>query len=287
MHMQQANSLEAVRPLLERMAESLRPVFRASVTPIAVIRGEQTYQWGTGTFFRVVDNSFLVTASHVWDEAARHGVDRELCAFDPGDQIEEGVSLRPVPLAGSLHRAKDPADVAVLELAPEVVGQLRGVRFLRLDQVALRPRPGCRCWVFGFPAETVQDVRASSLFRFNQFSLLAPQHDGDAALEGYNPAYHFLLDAARDDLWLPDGTASEMPHRLNGISGCSVWQPEWPPGNDPALFNPDRTRVVGVQTGYYRKQSLIKATGWGAVANVLYQRRPDLRGVIEMHLGPP
>ena len=78
-----------------------------------------------------------------------------------------------------------------------------------------------------------------------------------------------------------------MPNRLNGISGCTVWQPEWQPGNDAALWTPERTRIVGVQTSYYRQSSLIKATGWGAVANVLYQRRPELRTVIEFHLGKP
>jgi hypothetical protein len=45
------------------------------------------------------------------------------------------------------------------------------------------------------------------------------------SLVNYDPRLHFLLDVARDDLWQPDGSPEEMPYRLNGISGCSIWQP--------------------------------------------------------------
>lgn len=285
--MQPTSGLEAVRPLLDLMARTLWPLFQRAVTPIAAIRGEQTVPFGTGTFFRVADESFLVTAAHVWEEAERLGFGQELFAFDPVESAGGLFTMNAVPLAGTWHYAKDPADVAIMELDRPVVELLRGAHFLRLNEVALRPRPGGRCWVFGFPAETARDLAADRLFRFDPFCLMAPQHPGDAALDGYDPAGHFLLDAARDDMWRPDGTRSDMPYRLNGISGCSVWQPEWPPGNDAARWDPARTRIVGVQTSYYRKKSLIKATGWGAVASVLHQRRADLRPAIEFHLGRP
>jgi hypothetical protein len=37
-------------------------------------------------------------------------------------------------------------------------------------------------------------------------------------------------------------------------------------------------------TAYYRKPSLVKATHWGAVAALLHEYRPDLRGILDMHL---
>ena len=275
------------RPLIERMASTLWPILREAVTPITVIQGERSIQWGTGTFFRVAEESFLVTACHVWDEAVRCGFDHDLFIFDLGSRVEEGVSLRPVALSGTIHRVKDPPDVAVIELDTKVVAQLSACRFLRLSEVGLRPMQMGPCWVFGYPLESTEDIPARSLFRFSQFFMLAPFYQRPVSLENYEPRLHFLLDVARDDLWQPDGNPGEMPYRLNGVSGCSIWQPEWPKDNSPDSWDPGRTRIVGVQTSYYPKPSVIKATAWGAIASVLYQVRPDLRSVIELNLGPP
>jgi hypothetical protein len=78
-----------------------------------------------------------------------------------------------------------------------------------------------------------------------------------------------------------------MPNYLEGISGCSVWQPDWPNDNAVDKWDATHTRIVGVQTSYYRQPSLIRATPWAAVANLLHQARPDLRAAIEMHFGQP
>jgi hypothetical protein len=284
--MQPDKALASARPLIERMTSTLMPILRESVTPIAVIKEERTIQWGTGTFFRVAEESFLVTASHVWDEAVRYKVEEDLFVFDVAGRRQDGFGLRPVHLSGTIHRAKDPPDVAVFALSPQTVSELSGCRFLRLSDVSLRPRAPGRCWVFGYPRETAEDIPGKSLFVFNQLFILAPLCEPPPSLTNYEPDGHFLLDAARDDIWQPDGTPATMPSRLNGISGCSIWQPEWPNGNSAGSWDPQRTRVVGVQTSYYRESSLIKGTQWGAVASVLYRVRPDLRSAIELNLGP-
>jgi hypothetical protein len=268
------------------MASALWPLLRQSVTPIAVIQDQRTIPWGTGTFFRVVDDSFLVTAYHVFDSAMKRGVDHNLHVFDLDGNVEGNVGLRPVPLNGTLHRAKDPPDVAVLALDEKTASAIDSRHFLRMNQVRLRPRRPGRCWVYGYPQETAEDIPARSLFLYKQFFTLAPLCERSLALDGYDPNLHFLMDVARDDLWEPDGTPAEMPYRLNGISGCSIWQSDWPKDKSPENWDPNSFRIVGVQTSYYRTSSVIKVTPWEAVANVLYQVRPDLRAVIEMHLGP-
>jgi hypothetical protein len=284
--MEPADALAVARPLIERIATALMLVLRESVTPIAVIRGEQTIQWGTGTFFRVADESFLVTASHVWEQAVRQHVEKDLHIFDVAGRREEGFSLRPVPFVGRIYRAPDPLDVAIVRLPQETVKELQGCRFLRLSEVSPRPRVPGRCWVFGYPLEVVQDSPENSRFVFNHLFLSAPVCEPPPALDNYDPHLHFLLDAARDDIWQPDGTPATLPHRLNGISGCSIWQTEWPKGGSADSWDPQSTRVVGVQTSYYRESSLVKATPWGVVAHILYEARPDLRPAIELNLGP-
>src|SRR5262249_29616200 len=137
-----------------------------------------------------------------------------------------------------------------------------------------------------FPVEMTQFDASTSTVRFDELFLGAPFHPGESSLADYDPPYHFLLDVARDDLWLPDGTPAEMPNYLNGISGCSIWQAIWPGHNLAGRWNSESVRIVGVQTGYYRKASLVKATCWGAVAKVIHEAKPDLRPVLEMHLGP-
>lgn len=277
--------LEIARPVLERMAQTLFATIRRSVTPLAVILPDRTLQWGTGTYFRVADDSFVVTAAHLWTEAVKYGVQDSLHIFDVSGEHEQGVSIRPVPLNGNVYRADDPADVALFHLDSETVSRISDAHYLRLNQVKLAPQHPVRCWVFGFPQELAKDVPHERLFRFEHLFLYVPFYAGETFLENYEPRLHFLLDAARNDLVGFDGTPADLP-RPHGISGCSVWQTAWPADNRPESFDPEQTRIVGVETSYYPDRSLIKATAWGAVASVLWQSRPDLRDAIEMTLGP-
>src|SRR5262249_31003705 len=158
-----------------------------SVTPIAVAQGERTIQWGTGTLLRVADESFLVTACHVWDNAVRDGFDHDLCIFDLQDRAEGEAILPSVPLIGNIRRVKDPFDLAFVELDASVVSALPGRHWLRLDEVLLRPRPGGRCWVYGFPQETAEEVPERGLFRYTPFFTLAPFCRRPLAFEDYDP----------------------------------------------------------------------------------------------------
>src|SRR5262245_7209890 len=99
-------TIDAIRPLLDRMASTIFPVLRQSVTAIAVIQGERTIQWGTGLFFRVADDSFVVTACHVWEEAVRYGFNQDLYVYRTNGDTEGEAEVHPVPLTGKLHRAK-------------------------------------------------------------------------------------------------------------------------------------------------------------------------------------
>jgi hypothetical protein len=174
----------------------------------------------------------------------------------------------------------------VLELDKETVAGLANRMFLRLSQVTLRPVPNVIFWVYGFPVETSIPDPSNATLGLREMTLIAPPVQGVPPLAGFNPAFHFLVDANREGLCWADGTPADIPKRLNGISGSSIWQTAFNPslpmdGDNPRIYS------VGVQTSYYAQSSIIQATLWAAVANILWQRRPDLRGLIELHLGPP
>lgn len=257
----------------------LGPKMMACITPIAGSLKDQTLQYGTGTLFRADDFSFLVTAGHVLQKVKEDGA---LLRLLDGKREDDHVRSVAMPKLEA-YIGQDPADVAILPLTDEVVAGLPNRTFLRLDEVALRAeRPG-GCWVMGYPAETVQYSEGRTRMCYNPFLLAAPFIDPLSSMDNFNPEFNFLLDAKRDELWWPDGAPAEMPYYLQGISGCPIWQVVWPNGT----WHPDHVRIVGVQIGYYRTRSAVKATHWGAVANLLHHYRPDLRGILEMHLGRP
>lgn len=259
---------------------ALAPKLASCVTPIAASVAGKTYQFGTGTFFRAADFSFLVTAAHVLQEVKRH--DALLRLLD-GPSTGSPTSVMDVPVPKwKAYVGDDGADVAIIPLSDKVVAGLPNRRFLRLDEVALRAEFPGGCWVMGFPAETVTYSESGSRLTYSPFLLAAPLVEAKSTLENFSHAYHFVLNARRDELWWPEGTPADMPDQLGGISGCSVWQVGWPDGR----WQPDHVRIVGVQTAYYRRPSLIKATYWGAVASLLITHQPELQGIINMHLDP-
>jgi hypothetical protein len=256
----------------------LAPKIASCVTPIAASFGGKTHQFGTGTLFRAANFSFMVTAAHV----LRRGKTQDaLFRLIDGESANGPVKYADVALPKWTAYVGEEADVAVVPLSDDAVAALPNRRFLRLDDVAVRATYPGGCWVMGYPAETVAYAESDRKMTYNPFLLAAPLVERNSWLDKFDEDFHFLLNARRDELWWPDSTPAEIPDQLGGISGCPVWQVAWPDGR----WQPDHARIVGVQTGYYRKPSLIRATHWGAVAAILHDYCPDLRNILDMHLG--
>lgn len=75
---------EETRAFIERMGETLLPLFTKCVIPIFGEQNGAAIQCGTGTLFRVADVSFLVTASHVADIKTKHGIRLYISDGSPG-----------------------------------------------------------------------------------------------------------------------------------------------------------------------------------------------------------
>jgi hypothetical protein len=259
-------------PKTKELHRILGPKMMSCITPIAGSVQGRTFHYGTGTLFRADDFPFMVTAAHVLQKVKEDKALLRLLDGKNGDHVGSVAIPKLEAYLGG-----EPADVAILPLGDEVVAALPNRTFLRLDEVALRAsRPG-GCWVMGYLAETVEHGEAMI---YNPFLLAAPFIDPLSSMANFDPAFNFLLDAKRDELWWPDGTPANMPDRLEGVSGCPVWQLVGPDG-----WHPEHERIVGVQIGYYRTRSAVKATHWGAVAELLSHYRPDLQEILTMHFG--
>jgi hypothetical protein len=275
----------AENPGFQPMVAQIWEKVRRSVTPIVAIQGNQTRQWGTGTLLRIGDKSFLVSADHVWKSAVEKGFGTALHVLNINAAPGNYDFAHPVELEGKFYGAKDPPDIALVELDEATVEGLRAMHFLRLSEVELAPKePGGYC-VYGFPQEWASELIPRQHFRLEHLFLLLPRYRGETDFAGYSAAHHFLLDAKRPELQRADGTLAQIPDRLEGISGSSVWQIAWPGGGDAARETPEPPRIVGVQTSYYRKSSVIRVTPWGTVAQIIWQKYETLRPVLELHFG--
>ncbi len=111
---------EETRAFIERMGETLLPLFTKCVIPIFGEQNGAAIQCGTGTLFRVADVSFMVTASHVADIKTKHGIRLYISDGSPG---ANGIALE-----GKLHSERS-FDVALLELPKKLVEQLQNRTF--------------------------------------------------------------------------------------------------------------------------------------------------------------
>jgi hypothetical protein len=272
---------------VEEMRRELFPFLRDSVVAIGSTRqdGSDLYPHGTATLFAVSDHHFLVSAAHVI--TSMFPLDGTVCAFTPGE-IDPGnnrTRVNAVPILGQAYRIDELPDVAVIHLKVETADRLSHCRFLRLNDVGLRPEPlGC-AWVHGYPNETIQEMEAGAraLMPFTLLSRIAP--DGDYNLEDYDRDVHLLLFANRSDVMWSDGRGPAfMPERLHGISGSSVWQTWWPSRGGMDEQRARGVKIIGVQIGQYK--SYIKATRWGCVAELIRSAFPNLRSVLGWQLGP-
>jgi hypothetical protein len=245
-------------------------------------RGDNLHGHGTGMLFRIADDSFLVTASHVYQDAT----EQPLRIAGPNRKI--------VPLAGTWFLGQEPLDVAVLKLDSFVLEHLETDSFLRLNHVSFEEDFSKSMFtIFGFPQ--IMSTDEKGVLRRTRFHFMTYGFTGNTTtLEDYQHDHHFLLRAALSEATTikgrplefnyRGGVSAPFPRELRGMSGCSVWKIA--DANSPTRFrNSEHARIVGVQTGVYHKEECIKATKWAAVIGVIVQAIPELRGPVELWRG--
>lgn len=256
---------------------------------IAIIEAEPINEtlcpFGTGTLFRVADESFLVTAGHVAKDAEKGDI--PLCVPTSGNSF--------VQLHGSWIRSadnqygsyEDPFDIAVLKLTSKVVEKLAEDSFLRLSEVNYEEDLSKGIFaLFGYPSKlSAPSTKSETQLLVRPFQLVTYAYTGTIKyIKGFQERFHLLLNAEPTDitgvsgepvaLIDREGNPLDFPKGLGGISGCSVWRIG---RQDKAIerWGEEKPRIVAVQTGVYTK--IIKATRWIGVSTLIHSAFPELR----------
>jgi hypothetical protein len=240
-----------------RIRRSVVPIFRE--TCFVMESG------GTGTLFRVAESSFLVTASHALD----------VCDEGLGIYVPRFGTSHLVQIHGRRHRVVS-HDIAVIELPQPVVDELGPYTYLTPDQAYLsRDRLGQGLYyVHGYPSCYAFPSIVEATIRASALNIPARRLTGihrDIRTSSL-PDEYILLNAFANAF------------DLNGISGCSIWLAHGD-NDDPCAWHSESARVVAVETGTYRRHTIIEGTVIRQVFRMLYQALPALRPILGPHLG--
>jgi hypothetical protein len=259
-----------------------------STVVILIVHGNTLKVFGSGTLLRIGDESLLVTATHVIEDAGAEN----LCIVR-ADQTRKD-DIIPLECDGILGD-RDRSDVAVLRLKPSVVENLADNDFLRLDRVCRDREDLSQAMLaaIGFP-EIMSGIE-NGILKFVKFHHIAPAPESVGfGLEKFDRGMHFLVDADLSETRTSDGKLmefrsrsgrdAEFPRELGGVSGGSVWKLADNP-QDIGKRGPASARIVGVLTGVYEMTTFIVATRWSAVLEMLRDAIPDLRGPIDFWRG--
>lgn len=279
------------------MAVSAIPLSSVNATvPIVVLQGKALSQHGTGTLLAVADSFFLVTAAHVFRQANEHNLSLGFGAAIGGGFLPiRGRHLESKPKTDDID--SDALDIAIYPILSEDVSLIGKDRFLSLMDVDCGSQsPTAVYSICGFPckwSKTSHTAEEKVMIKAIQYTSYS--YSGDAStFIGYDPGRHLLIsaeiDETTDDKGEPveffDSTGSPLkfPKELNGISGSSVWRVG--DLNTPLLeWRSDKAKVVGVQTGVYSSKSVIKATRWSVVLEMLNRAFPELRRALPLWRG--
>ena len=278
--------------IIHEMYAAVYQQVRRSVTPIGINdpKKGKIVQHGTGTLFSVGSDHFLVSASHVFEDAVTHK--RIIFAYDFGVENELGTKMLAVQMDGKIYRYPE-ADLGILRMTKETAEKFTGRSFLRLDEVIPKPSFPGWAYLYGFPCEMLEDgPDAAQLYNpINMAAAISFQEP--ESTYSFDPAMHFILDTSKQRMSvLGTGTeesAVKLPNSLGGISGCPIWQTWWPGEDEADYWRTRRVRMVGVQIGEYThgiyktNGPLVKAAKFEAILLLMYKSNESLLPVIDFH----
>lgn len=260
-----------------------------SVVSIVLSSKRALYQFATGSLFQVADQQFVVTAAHSLRIAAVYGKTIVISCGSDSFMSPSGDWICSAPFQyGSVE---DPLDIAVYRIPDELVARFNRQRFIQLSEVNFDVLPSGVFVLFAYPGIWAAPSRSDDeKLKIKPLEYTAIAYSRDlAAVEGYQPKLHILLDADSKEITLSDGSRTELrkgdgsqavfPKDLKGISGCPVWlvgDQRVPIGDWQSL----PVGLAGVQTGVFQESGAITVTRWIAVTTLIHEAFPELRCVL-------
>jgi hypothetical protein len=222
--------------------------------------------WGTGSILKFQERLFILTCEHVVqreykDEEIRYLFrdDNELKGHYCVDNVKNA-SLRELtenpetlavmlPLVHRFYSDEEDDDLVLLELDPRSE-LFRRNHFYPIElNIKILPKEDVKICLLGFPTDFMRDERGDG--RFGCFPYFLASRVVDKELNrnvyDYNKEKHFLIEYEK---------FGDKIDNLRGISGCGIWTPS----QLPQEVWTANLRLLGVQTGFYEGDEVLKAT---------------------------
>ncbi|MBX3672715.1 MAG: hypothetical protein KF776_07045 [Burkholderiales bacterium] len=219
---------------------------------------------GTGFFVRAGKSSFLVSAAHVLDTAASHGL---FFYVEPG--TIRHLSGHLIRSQGEGNRDSDLIDVGVLQLSEDSVPPYPNVDKVPMDisylRAQYRPRTAKDYVFIGFPATKCKVSGANREVLASPYAFRnEPLDEADYEAQGLHPDTHIALKLNVRKGFGLGGKPQHFPIP-QGMSGSPIvvlYDREGP--NDERVFP-----VVGVATTYRKTQRVVFGTDIGYVIDAI------------------
>ena len=253
--------------MTDHMLKAIREYVKLRTVPIIVPVAETIDQVGTGTFLRVGDRLFLITAKHVVDD---YSADKLAVPSNP-IRDPDPRTLGKIKVTSA---KQDFVDVAVIELLEDdaIPRVSKGWGLITLDDVALASEDG-EFALCGYPSRAgirpKQHLIGSTLLAFNTYRLESDPPDADRPVHKDLDLF-FRYDVKAES----DGGVIDTPH-LGGCSGCSIW--EWHEVPEHEVWSADKAfKVVAVQSRMAKDFSYFRAKSWTYVHQLLREHDSSL-----------
>jgi hypothetical protein len=267
-----APSMDPKKPDFDLVVQANQAIFEwvAWCTPALIIGARGL---ASGVAVSYAGRPLIITAKHVLDGVA---VDKIRFIPRPSGSLKRAgkrevvsdhltmsdAQATSVPIQNAIE-GSDHEDIAALEILPSFADTSR-FRFAELPPKQRSLDLGEEVLVYGFPSDLIVDVTNR---RLDQLGKAVHAHaewtrvfGRKNRIGGYDPQVNFLLIYAREE----GEDVSEKPH---GLSGCGVWRGPSLPRD--GIWSPTATELVGIQSSWYRKAGLLKATRIEKVLDLL------------------
>ncbi|RWO37516.1 MAG: serine protease [Mesorhizobium sp.] len=256
--------------------EAVQKFILRSTVPI-LVEGEEgkPFPVGTGTLLRINNRYFIITAQHLFEDAA------QLEHIAIPDALDSDSYTRVLNLVHSKTN-NDDIDVAVVEItsSESIEGIKANWNFLTLDNVDVSASTNS-VWVVGYPVSRVS-IKGKRLVA-EPLTLLT-ERMGEVPAEALPPVHEGLdifYTYARSAhlLWKGEAVTPE----LYGVSGAAIWDVsrQLPTG----LWLPERfAKMVAIQSAFMHS-GYLRAKSWWAVARSLAKIDTELGEAVHEKTG--